>query len=215
MESVWEYREEVLYPRLFGERRTGIYVLDIEIFTEAFGQATLDPCWLHLGVFEFEPTAERGSWLYVTSGASTPWDSEPSEYDQDDYSWLGVELVMETSEKSPWAISILRRLLAFHVLICHDRFGDAPPLDYGHRIPLGRPIDGSESSELRHVVLAEPTHYPATAQLDSGKFDFLHAVGVTEAERDYAKAHSTEALIDILAAKGGFPVTDPHRTSVL
>ena len=142
MHEVWKYREEVLYPQLFGDKRRGIFVLDHEVFS-SLGSDDIDPCWLHLGVFEFEPTSARNSWLYVTSGSSTPWETEPEEYDPEDHSWIGTELVLEVPPQGgdPWPIKLLNRLLAFNVLLAHGHFGeDRPALDYGDRIPLGAPI---------------------------------------------------------------------------
>jgi len=214
-ERVWEYREETLYPKLFGESSQRIYPLDFELFEKVFPGQAIDPGWLHLGVFEFRPTASRKSWLYVTSGASTPWEVEPADYDSDGYSWLGVEFVMETVEQAEWPIHVLRRLLAYHVLVCHERFGDIQPLDYGHRVPAGGPIDWSDNSKLTFLAIAKPAHYQASAQLESGRFDFLHVVGITEQERDYAKSTSTAALIEKMEVSGAFPVTLPKRDSIL
>lgn len=213
LEAVWKYREETLLPALFGAVARGIFPLEAALFADTFGQADIDPRWLHLGVFEFAPTAARPSWLYATSGGSTPWETDPADYDPDDYSWLGVELVMETPAQADWAVGVLQRLLAFQVLLCHGHFGGTP-LDYGHRVPAGGPIDGGQSP-LRHFALSQPTHYPATAQLPSGRFDLLHVVGISEAERDFAQAEGTRALIAALQAKGAFPVTDPQRPSIL
>ena len=216
MEEVWAYREETLYPQLFGDKRSGIYVLDFDVFS-SLGAEDIDPAWLHLGVFEFEPTPARNSWLYVTSGGSTPWGTEPDEYDPEDYSWLGSELVIEvhSQPEDQWTIKLLRRVLAFNVLLAHGRFGeDKPLLDYGDRIPMGDVIRAKGAVGLRNIVLAEPKHYPATAQLASGKFDFLHVVGITDSEKDWAKAHSSEALVRLLEVHGGFPVTDPGRKAV-
>lgn len=96
LEEVWTYREEVLYPDLFGSTRRGIFTLDQALFAQVFGEEQVDPRWLFLGVFEFAPTAQRSSWLYVTSGMSNPWETEPEDYRPDDDAWLGVEFVMET-----------------------------------------------------------------------------------------------------------------------
>jgi len=213
LESVWEYREEVLYPQLFGSNASGICVLTPEIFIDVFKQESFDPRWTHLGVQEFSPTASRPTWLYATSGGSTPWNVEPPEYNPDDYSWLGFELVMEAPTQAPWAVNILLRLLAYNVLICHGRYGDIDPLDYGHRIPLGGPV--MPGSSITHVMLAEPEHYPVTHTLASGKFDFLHAVGITTQERDYAKEHSSNELLALLKQRGAFPLTEPLRASVV
>src|SRR4051812_28004883 len=112
LESVWEYREEILYPQLFGEQQRGICTLTFELFDEILKDTTVDPRWLHLGAVEFAPMAKRQSWLYVTSGGSTPWEGEPADYKKDEYSWLGVEFVIETTEQADWAINILLRLMA-------------------------------------------------------------------------------------------------------
>lgn len=216
LEEVWAYREETLYPQLFGEKHNGIFVLDHDDFT-SLGAENVDPRWLHLGVFEFEPTPARNSWLYVTSGGSTPWETEPADYNPEEYSWLGSELVIEvpSQPKDQWPIKLLRRLLAYNVLLAHGKFGeDKPLLDYGGRIPIGDVIREKGAIGLRCVVLAEPKHYPATAQLASGQFDFLHAVGITDSEKDWARAHSSEALLRLLEVHGGFPVTDPRRKAV-
>lgn len=211
LEEVWAYREETLYPSLFGVARRGIFPLDFQLFSGTFGQEDVDPRWLHLGILEYEPTPSRSSWLYVSSGGSTPWDTEPSEYNVDDYSWLGVEFVIEAPSQADWPIRALQRLLAYQVLLTHGRFGDYSPLDYGHRLPAGGAIDGSTDSKLTFLAIAKPTHYPSSASLQSGKFDFLHVVGITEQERDFAKATSTEELIDKLIANSAFPITDPGR----
>jgi hypothetical protein len=214
LEEVWAYREEHLYPRLFGNTWRGIFPLPKELFTDTFDQSNVDPRWLHLGVFEFAPTDERRSWLYVTSGGSTPWESDPSEYKPDAYSWLGVELVIEAAEQAEWPIRALQRLLAYHVLVCHGRYGDVSALDYGHRVPAGGAVDGTTNSVLRFFALAKPSHYPAYGQLASGRFDFLHAVGITEGERDFAKATSTADLVAALDLQGAFPVTLPGRAQI-
>jgi len=80
-------------------------------------------------------------------------------------------------------------------------------------VPAGGPIDGGKSG-LRHFVISHPTHYPVRAQLSSGGFDFLHVVGISEAERDFAQAKGTQALIAALQARNAFPVTDPQRSTI-
>lgn len=214
MESIWEYREEVLYPDLFGQGEDAIFPLVAGDFA-AIGRADVDPRWLHLGVMAFAPTARRPTWLYVTSGGSTPWDSEPHEYDPDDYSWLGVEFVIESRERADWPLLVLRRLLAYQVLVCHGAYGDVPGLGYNARVPLGGPIDPTTDSVLRFVLIARPTHYPANARLESGRFDFLHVVGISESERDFARLHGDEALIEKLALAEAYPLTDPARQPVV
>ncbi|MEL7051793.1 MAG: suppressor of fused domain protein [Cyanobacteria bacterium J06588_5] len=213
-EAIWETREETIYPNLFGDKYRGTFVLTDDVFTRVFGQASFDPRWLHYGVIEFEPTADRNSWLYVTSGASNPWEADPSDYALSEYSGFGTELVLEVPQQSQWAIITLQRLLAFNILLVHGRYGEVQPLDYGNRVPLRGPID-FESSALAYVVLAAPEHYAASFKLLSGKVDFLHVVGITLSERDYAQAHDSERLIALLKSAMACPVTDAARKAVV
>ena len=213
LEAVWEQREEAVYPGLFGKVSRGIFALPSDLFDEVFGQTNIDPRWLHHGVLEFGPTSPRNTWLYVTSGTSNPWEQEPSEYDPEAYSGIGVELVLEAPVQSDWAIGCLQKLLAYNILLAHGRFGDADPLDYGARVPLGGPINGDPSSTLRFIVIAEPSNFSSSFQLASGRVDLLQVIGITEAERDFAKAEGHDALIARLQEGGVSSLTDPGRKS--
>jgi hypothetical protein len=193
-EEAWEFREEKLYPQHFGWRREGIYLLAADLFTEVFCQDSFDPRWLTHGVFEFGPTDKRPNWLSVSSGLSNAWETD-------------------SPERADWPIIVLQRLLAFNILLAHERYGESKPLDYWHRVPLGGPIVGD--SPLNHLLIAPPQHYEAQFVLDSGQVDLLHVVGITEQERDYAKEHGSEALLASLQDAGGFPVTNPPRSSVV
>ncbi|MNJ73181.1 hypothetical protein D3C77_699420 [compost metagenome] len=64
------------------------------------------------------------------------------------------------------------------------------------------------------MAIAKPTHYASWAQLASGRFDFLHVVGITEGERGYAKATSMGTLIAALEAHGAYPITQPRRAQI-
>jgi len=212
MESVWEYREETLYRRLFGDRNRGTFPLTADTFA-AFNQHDIDPRWLFLGVLEFQPCGTRRSWLYVTSGGSNPWDTEPDDYSAEAYSGLGIEYVLETPTSCDWAVLALQRLLAYHVLVSHERFEGYTTPDYGYRIPAGGPLDNAASA-LRYFAVARPQHYANSAVLNSGRFDFLHVIGITETECDWARATSTEALIERLTKRGYAPMTSPARAEL-
>jgi hypothetical protein len=215
LELVWEYREERIYPLLFGDKFRGTFVLSGQLFRDVFQQQEIDPRWLNFGVIEFEPTESRPSWLYVTSGASNPWELDPSEYANSEFSGFGTEIVLETEQRFPWAIPVLQRLLAFNILLAHGRLGNSNPLDYGDRVPLRGPITFDDSSLLTHILLGAPDHYDASFRLASGKVDFLHAVGITESERNFAKESGSDALIELLKASNAFPVTRPERKALI
>jgi hypothetical protein len=215
LESVWEHREESVFPSLFGRVSRGIFPLSAELFSQTFKQESVDPRWLHYGVFEFAPTSARGSWLYVTSGFSNPWEQEPSDYGSSQFSGFGSELVLEVPCQADWAVQALRQLLAYDILLAHGRLGEFGPLRSGARVPLGGPINRDDSSRIRYVAIGTATHYDPTFKLDSGQVDLFQVVGITASERDWAKQHGTEKLLEILAEHGAFPITDPGREAVV
>jgi hypothetical protein len=215
LESVWEHREEVVYRDLFGDIGQGIYALTADVFQQGFNFNEIDPRWLFYGVFESAPNEKHSSWLYVTSGMSNPWDVEPVDYATSERSGLGMEFVLETPEQSRWAIVLLHRMIGYNLLLSIGHFGDRPVLGYGSRIGNRGSIVPGQESELTTVALVKPDHFPATFQLDSGAVDLAEFIGITSAEFEYAKANSTEALVDRLKSGSVYPLTNPQRTSIL
>ena len=210
-ERVWQYREEELYPSLFGSKRRGIFTLQADILRDTFKQASFDPRWLHYGVIEFEPTSVRKTWLYVTSGMSNDWEADRPNSEKT--SGLGCEFVLETPQAAPWAILRLLHAMAFQILLCHGRFPGRDPLGDYDRIPLRGSIR-PEDSAITILMFAPPTGFPREAQLESGSFEFYQMVGITEAEAAYCRSHDGAALVEILKTNGAFPVTNPDRQNV-
>lgn len=211
-ERVWQYREEQLYPSLFGSTKKGVFTLTPEILTGTFKQESFDRRWLHYGVFEFEPTPSRKSWLYVTSGMSNDWEADAP--DPKTPSGLGCEFVMETPESAQWAILRLLHAMTFQILLCHGRYPGRGPLGDYDRLPLHGSIR-FEPSALTYLMLAPPSGFPRQAQLESGPFDFYQVTGITETEVEYARSHDGDALVTILQSRGAFPVTNPDRQDVV
>jgi hypothetical protein len=209
-ERAWEIREEEVYRSLFGPDSGGIYTLDAELFS-GMQTGDIDPRWLFCGVLKFPPTPGRKTWLSATSGLSNAWEDDAP--NPDGPSGLGCELVIEANGDFDWALALLRRLLAFQILLGNGRFEGKEPLNIGDRIPLRNPIDGAESL-LTWCIVAPPAGYPSSFQLPSGKSDFLHLVGVTEAEARFAREMGQEELL-LRLAPIGYPATDPARGSVV
>ena len=215
LEEVWRIRETEIYPALFGGEQRGIFTLSPELFARKFGLKEIDPTWPFYGVFEFGPTQQRPFWLYVTSGHSNPWDQEDDAYDPSAQSGSGIEFILATTERGDWAIRCLQNLLAYDLLLCTDYFEGREPLAEGDRIPLGSPIDGKENCLVRNVILSRASSLPSDFNLPSGQVGFLTFTGVTDGEKDFAKENSTDALVNRLQPLGFFPVTDPHRASII
>lgn len=207
-ERVWEYREETLYPRLFGPVHRGIFPIPASLITGMFQQPSYDPRWLHYGVHEFAPAPARASWLYATSGMSNAWDAEHP--DPAAISGMGCEFVFETTEPGDWAILRLLQLMTFQILLCHGKYPGRGPMTDFHRVPLREPIRPGAPA-LTHLMLAPPTSFPREAQLETGKFNFHAVVGLAESEVIFARAQGADALLARLTAAGYFPVTDPLR----
>ncbi len=210
-ERVWKYREESIYPLLFGSCAKGIFTIPASVFTDLFAQESCDPRWLHCGVFEYAPSHTRDSWLYVTSGMSNDWESDTP--DSTKLSGLGCEFVFETAEQAEWAIRRLLQLMAFQILLCHGRYPGKEPLNDFDRVPMRGPICPG-SSIITHLMMAPPSQFPRTGRLESGEFDFFQTVGISESEAAFARSNGGDALLARLVAEGFFPVTDPTRNEI-
>jgi hypothetical protein len=67
---------------------------------------------------------------------------------------------------------------------------------------------------ISRLMVAPPSRFQREARLESGSFDFYQIVGISESETAFARAQGGPALLDLLVAHGGFPVTDPDRKEV-
>ncbi len=205
-------REEILYPPLFGPVYGRVFPIPEDLLRTRFKQESYKPHWLQKAVLEFAPIKGRASWLYATSGLSDGLEAASS--NPLTPSGLGCEFVLETSTQSPWATERLQQIMVFQLLIALGRFPNRKPLDDFDRIPLRAPI-GPEPSVLTWVLLTPPTGFPRKARLQSGFFNFVEVVGISEVEAAYARAEGGEELWKLLQVYGFFPVTDPQRPSVL
>jgi hypothetical protein len=210
-ERVWAHREEEVYPSLFGRESKGIYPLSAEILTGTFKQDSIDPRWLHYGVFQFAPTAARRSWLYVTSGMSNDWESDSP--DPNGFSGLGCEFILETVAESQWAILRLLHVMAFQILLAHQRYPGREMLSAYDRIPLKAPLVGD--SKLTFLIIAPPVGVPATVQLESGRFEFFHLAAVTDSEAAFAREIGGPELLQAHVLAGHYPVIDPNRNELV
>jgi len=210
--TAWKQREETLYKTLFGDLGPGIYPLSMSLFEDLFNCAEVDPRWLHIGVFECPPTAGRPHWVYVSSGLSNPWDEEPDE--DEEWTGLGRELLLECQQQSPWALAMVRRFAAYQMLLAAGHFGDQEPLDAWDRMSVGGPIDG-EHSALSAIIMVPSEHFPEEYQLVSGKFAFLQMIGLTAAELAHGRAHDFEDLLQALGEQGAAPLVDAARGSIV
>ena len=211
-EEAWSVRENQIYPRLFGPISPQICVLTFEIFKDVFKQDTVDPRWLHYGVFEVPPTAERPSWVYVSSGLSNAWEDDSP--NPDGPSGLGMEFLLVTPHQAPWAVYRLLHVVAFQILVACGKYPGRDLLDSYDRLPLRSSVS-PEPSALTWFMIGPPDGFLERFQLPSGWVDLLAVVGITDDEAANARAHGGEQLLEVLRKEASYPLTDPGRSSVL
>lgn len=204
LEESWKEREEIIYKEIFENTGEGIFTLSNQYF-ERLNAKSIDPRWLHHGVFKCPPTGTRKNWAYITSGMSNPWEADV----QEEYSGLGVEFIIETLNDEPWAIDILLTLMAYNLMLASGEMGDVPLLDYGHRIPLAL------STTITAMMLTEPVHYPDNFKIQSGCVDLIQIVGITDSELEVAKATSSDNIKQRLLSKLGSLVIQQDRDSII
>jgi hypothetical protein len=214
-EEIWRIRQDDVYPKLFGSKSRGIFTLDDSVFKQ-FGQETFDPLWFFFGVWEFAPTDARPCWMYATSGLSNPWrwDGAPkTEADimPDVMSGFGIEFLFATPQQGDWAIRYLQTLLAYDILLYCDCFPDRGPIGPGNRVSFNAPINGDPQCALRGGIVSRTEAFPSGFALPSGKVEFFTVTGVSDDEISFARANSTDMLIERLAPAAAYPVTDPER----
>lgn len=215
LEEVWRQREEDVYPALFGPMSRGIFPMNAKLFQEQFGRTQIDPTWLMMGVFEYAPTPDRASWLYVTSGYSNPWKQKPSRYEADGVSGSGLEYVLATTEQAEWPIIRLQTALALTLLVSAGHYPDKKTLGMHDYIPLGFGLNGDPDCVLRSLLVAPAEQVPDGFSLSSGKVRLAGLTAVSDAELAYGRTAGAEALIDRLRAAGHHPVNDPRRASIV
>jgi hypothetical protein len=92
----------------------------------------------------------------VSSGLSNAWEADSAK--PDEVSGLGCEFIFECPSQSKWALFLLRRMVAFQILLSVGRFEGKGLLQVWNRIPLRAPIDGT-SSKLNWVLLAPAPNF--------------------------------------------------------
>ncbi|WNG21426.1 suppressor of fused domain protein [Cystobacter fuscus] len=213
-EDCWADRDEVEYPKLFGNISEEVYTLDETGALEAWMDSDepsaakeLDPNWGPMGVRVAPPTPEYPYWTYVTSGLSNPFTLAPGEEVQEGApSGLGYEMVIHTPEEERWPVLRLMDMMAYN-LVCARLFA------VGHRYPVEGTLTGGDSKLNGFVFVTDPSR-PAHFQLESGRVQLLTLVGVTKNEMAFSRSNGMDRLMAKLVAAGTGYITHPGREQV-
>ena len=162
-----------------------------------------EPLWNFFGVRRAAPSAMRRTWLYVTSGLTTPlYFSRAEGFDADSPSGCGYEITLETPKDAEWPALRLLSMMAYNL-------GTRRTFAAGHRWPFGGPIDGKRSAIVACVFVED-----GVFSLPTGRAKVLRAVGITAEELAVAKEGGSEALVRLLEAGPGL-VTPLRRAPVV
>jgi hypothetical protein len=106
-----------------------------------------------------------------------------------------------------WALNFLQNLGRYV-------FGTGNRFDAGHKMGLNGPIALGQETKLTAILFAKD---PELGEIDSpfGKARFIEVVGITDDEYRLIQEWSTSGLVEILAKKLPFLMTDLARSSVL
>jgi len=167
-----------------------------------------DPTEQNLAVLAYGPDPLRPYWTYVTAGVSSPWvQSQPQEV-----SGFGIEFMIKSPVDHPFAPQLLRTM-AFYI------FNHAGVISPGVRIGLNGPIVPNSDSLIRNAIIWYADEAPdCWYQLPSGGFGLFLAIGITEAECQYAQSvekYGTWCIEQLLRRKGIGQITDPNRSCMM
>jgi hypothetical protein len=175
--------------------------------------------WPGGGIYQFPPRGERKGWHYVTHGLAQPFDEGAPEGAQagakdeegEQWSGLGIELVIATPDESPWAPLLLIDFVKY--LLFNEQARLFVP---GDRVPASALESYAGATELTHLAAVTSPAYEHDLLLPAGKCTLVHMVGATAAEIARARAepggHGTFALAHVLRALGPGDITDTGRS---
>lgn len=213
-QDVWAYREDVIYKKMFGELHPNVFTIPKDLFVR-MGFPEVDQRWLTHGVIACPPTEARNHWCYITTALSNPWGIHPGQIKEGDPSGLGFELLMETKEESPWAVSVLQWIMAINILCGSGKLQGETVFD-GVRVPLQIGINPAKpNSPVRNLLITSAEHRLPRFKLPSGTVDILLCIGITDKELEYIRDEDQAKLLGPLKASGIFPFTIDDRESVI
>jgi len=163
---------------------------------------------VHVDIYQFEPTAKRPYWTLITGGMSD--EPQPLPTDCPEHISPRAEIMMYVSKPAGWMFSVLKGLAEMP-------FDDNTYIHWWHTIPNGMPMTATPSSLTSYFFL--PPYFEAKRfgglKLGGDAVDFLWMIPITEAEREFAMEHGSQALEDKLEEAEMSQVVDESRLSLV
>ncbi|MGZ4962793.1 MAG: suppressor of fused domain protein [Limisphaerales bacterium] len=164
---------------------------------------------VHVDMYQFEPTEERSYWTLITSGMSNERQIEPE--DCREGMSPRAEILMYVQKPENWMFSVLKGLAEMP-------FVNNTCLHWWHTVANGMPMTAKPSLLTSYFFL--PPYFESgegfsDLELDGDRVDFLWMIPITEAEREYAMKHGSQALEKKFEEVELSPVVDEARESVV
>ncbi len=164
------------------------------------------------GGFYMYPVA-TGGYYFVTSGLSQPAPDQPPQSDEEDaFSGLGIELVIQSLDDNKWPFGVLQGLVNY--MLFQENAQIVMP---GDRIPCNGPLVTGTETDLCYLIAGISDKYESRGRLPAGDVDLVHLIGVTENEANRAIAWGrgtggTLILGEVLKRLKVDELTDPNRS---
>jgi hypothetical protein len=212
--DVWQFREEIVYPRLFGSITPEISLIPAEFFADDKQVIQPPPLWLHYGVLPSPPDSIRNCWAYVSSGLSNPTPDQCENPNPAEPSGIGFELVMFSAAPSSWAPRMIQWVMA-NQLMAAAGITSFDLMEIFDRIHLPAALQPPAPSNIKHLFVLPAPADIQQFELPTGRVELLLLVGVTEAEMRFARAQGGDGLLELLQHHGISRLTDTSRASVI
>lgn len=163
---------------------------------------------VHVDIYQYAPTKQRGYWTLITGGMSDARQIEPE--DCAEHMSTRAEIVMYAPQPQGWMFNVLKGLAEMP-------FDNDTCLHWWHTVPNGKPMTAKPSLLTSYFFLPpyfEPQGF-ADFHLDGDRVDFLWMIPITEAERKYAIEHGSQELEQKMIAAELSPVLDEDRKSIV
>lgn len=163
---------------------------------------------VHVDVYQFAPTEERPFWTLITGGMSDIQQIAPE--DCEEHQAARAEILMYVPAPQGWMFNVLKGLAEMP-------FDDKTHLHWWHTVPNGRPMTANPSLLTSYFFMppyVEDEEF-GSLQLDGDAVDFLWMVPITEAEREFAVTHGSQALEDRMREVDLSHILDESKKSMV
>jgi hypothetical protein len=163
---------------------------------------------VHIDIYQYAPTEDRPYWTLITGGMSD--QRQPLPADVGSHVAPRAELVMYVREPKGWMFSVLKGMAEMP-------FDANTYLHWHHTVPNGRAMTAEPSLLTSYFFL--PPYFESegfdSLVVGGDRVHILMLIPITEAEREYAVEHGSQALEDIMSEVEFDPVVEESRGSLI